>query len=699
MRKKLLFLFACLATLSATAQSYYRNISETIPGNGGSLYDTLNVTNLNQSALTAAFGLDTVSIDNLQYNNDQDLIISLIAPDGTIIHLSDNLGGGGSNFTGTYFDMNVTNFVNDASAPFTGEMRPEMWLGLVNNGQIGNGKWILHILNTNGSNNTGTLLQWGLHFSTTPAPPTFFNSSTLPIVVFNTNDVVIPFASDVKVYGKMGIINNGPGQLNYVTNAFNDYNGYISIKVRGNSTTTFPTPSYTVETEDSLHNNNNVSILGLPADNDWVFYAPWDDKSLIRDVLTYQLSNDMGDYASRTRLCQLMLNGDYRGIYVLEEKIKQGADRVNIHKLTAADTTGNKITGGYIFEVDRAEEPGYDSWFSVFPPCAGSQDQVAFAYVDPKPGDINAPQENYIATYVDSFETALMSGNIYDTVNGYRKYIQVPTFIDQSLLQEIGHNVDGYRLSSFLYKDKNGKLCAGPIWDFNEAYGNSNYYNGQAYNTFEWDLPCPMSDGNLNPFWWLKFLTDTNYYKSLQCRYTQLRGTSQAFDTAHLDHVVDSLVTILQVPQQQHYERWPILGVYTWPNYYVGNTWPDEINYLKSWLGSRVQWMDSSLISTNCTVPVDTTTDTTHTTVVPNIKTSNVQIYPNPTSDELSITSDVIINNISIYNIAGQKIYGIDVNSMNYKINLRQYGISSGVYNIILSTSSGSVTKKIVLTE
>jgi subtilisin-like proprotein convertase family protein len=461
------FFVVCLFALTAPAQTYYRNISATIPGNGGSLYDTLNVTNLNQSALTAAFGLDSVSIDNLQYNNDQDLVISLIAPDGTIVHLSDNVGGGGQNFVNTYFDMNVTNFVNDASAPFTGEMRPEMWLGMVNNGQIGNKKWILHILNTNTSNNTGKLFKWGLHFSTAAAAPAFFNTSTLPVVVINTNDVVIPFASDVKVFARMGVIDNGPGQLNYLTSPYNDYDGYISIKVRGNSTASFPTPSYTVETEDSAGDNNNVSLLGLPADNDWVLYAPWDDKSLIRDVLTYQLSNNMGDYASRTRLCQVMLNGDYRGVYVLEEKIKQGADRVNIHKLSASDTTGAKLTGGYIFQVDRADAPGYDSWFSVYPPCTGSTDQVAFVYVDPKDEDINTPQKNYIANYMDSFETELKTNSVYDTINGYRKYIDVPSFIDQSLLQEIGHNVDGYRLSTYFYKDKSGKLFGGPIWDFN----------------------------------------------------------------------------------------------------------------------------------------------------------------------------------------------------------------------------------------
>ena len=94
-----------------------------------------------------------------------------------------------------------------------------------------------------------------------------------------------------------------------------------------------PKKPYRFETVDSFGENNNVSLLGMPEENDCVLYATWSYKTLIRNVLTYQLSNELGLYASRSRYCELYLNGDYKGIYVLMEKIKRDQNRVNISKL------------------------------------------------------------------------------------------------------------------------------------------------------------------------------------------------------------------------------------------------------------------------------------------------------------------------------------------------------------------------------
>ncbi len=688
MNIKLLFILLCLSSLPAAhAQSYHSNANKIIPGNQHEVYDTLTIVNLASATLTSAHGLDSITL-NLRYAYDEDLVISLIAPDGTIVQLADKLGSD-SNFTHTCFNMNVINIINDAIPPFTGSYRPEGWIGMVNNGQVGNGKWVLHIINTTTSANTGTLINWGLYFDTHPAPANVMTSSTLPIIVVKTNNnAIIPYDEDAKVTGKMGIIYNGVGQVNHITDAFNNYNGYISIKVRGNTTRYFAQKSYAVETEDSAGNNNNVSLLGMPVDNDWVLYAPYDDKSIIRNVITYGISNAMGAYAPRTRLAELVLDGDYRGVYVLMEKIKQGSGRVNITKLKATDTTGVNVTGGYIFEVDRSGTVGYDSWQSNYLSCLTGGSNIYFAYATPKSGSIATQQKNYIANYVNQFETALKNTSVYDTVNGYRKYIDVPSFIDQALLQEIGHNVDGYRLSSYLHKDRSGKLMGGPIWDFNEAYGNADYYNGSDYNSFEWDLPCTLQDGNLNPFWWQKFLTDTNYVNSLKCRYTQLR--QGILDTTNMHHMIDSLVRVLQVPQQRHFTRWPILGQYVWPNYYVGNTWTDEITYLKGWLNNRVQWMDSSLLSSTCRPRVEVN----H--VAP---LQDVSIYPNPATDELHILSGTELSGVCIYNMLGQVVYSNNTKAVSYNIPLRQYGLRAGVYSVVLSEEGIVVTRRVVVTE
>lgn len=686
MKKLTLLLALSFVCLGSMAQ-YSTTNPQTIPGIGSELFDTLNVSGLTPAILNSTWGLDSISL-NINYINDPDLTMELIAPDGTKVQLANWPGGGGSNFTGTCFDSHVPYFVGyEESAPFTGHMQPEGWIGNVNDGQNGNGAWVLHVVNTTATD-TGIVLNWSLYFDSTPSQPDVFDSSTLPIIVINTNDTVPSYLTGNDVYGVMGIIDNGPGAMNHVTDAYNNYNGHIRINVRGNSSRYFPTKSYAVETEDANGGNNNVQLLGLPKDNDWILYAPWDDKSMIRDVITYQLSNEMGEYASRTRLCEVVQNGDYRGVYTLMEKIKQGSNRVNVHKMTSSDNSGANVTGGYIYEVDEGTTEGYDFWFSNYLPCDSAPTPIKFAYAYPKKADITSAQKTYIAAYEDSFETALKNTDMYDTVNGYRRYIDVPSFIDQSLLQEIGHNVDGYRLSSYIHKDKNGKLTGGPIWDFNEAFGNADYYNGSATNTFIWDVPCPFNADNLNPFWWKQFLTDSNYVSSLKCRYTELR--QHVYDTVHIDNIIDSLVSMLQVPQQRQYTRWPIMSTYEWPEYYVSSSYADEISHLKGWIQQRVQWMDSSLYNTAC---ISTTT-----TGVPTInQPQRIQLYPNPTEDEVYIISNGLIEGVQVYNILGQEVYVNETPNDHYTISFRQLYLSSGVYEVVLKTMAGMEKHKLVV--
>ena len=151
-------------------------------------------------------------------------------------------------------------------------------------------------------------------------PPLIFTSSNLPIVVINTLSQTI--VDDPRIVCDMGIIDNGFGNINSVNDVFNDYNGKISIEYRGSSSQSFPKKAYALETQDSIGNNNNVSLLGMPIENDWILYAPSSDKSLMRNFLTFDLGRKMGNYSPRTVYCELVINGDYKGIYILMEKIK-----------------------------------------------------------------------------------------------------------------------------------------------------------------------------------------------------------------------------------------------------------------------------------------------------------------------------------------------------------------------------------------
>jgi len=151
----------------------------------------------------------------------------------------------------------------------------------------------------------------------------------------------------------MGIIDNGPGETNHISDPYNHYDGFIGIEMRGSSTLWFPKKQFAVETRDSLGENNNVSLFGMPEENDWIFNAPYTDKSLMRNVLIYKIARDAGRYASRSHYFELVLNGDYRGVYVMLEKIKRDDSRVDIAKLNPDDVSGDDLTGGYIIKIDK----------------------------------------------------------------------------------------------------------------------------------------------------------------------------------------------------------------------------------------------------------------------------------------------------------------------------------------------------------
>ena len=429
------------------------------------------------------------------------------------------------------------------------------------------------------------------NYSPTPSwfqPPIVFTTSNLPIVVINTNSQNI--MDDPRIICDMGIIDNGFGASNSINDPFNDYNGKISIEYRGSSSQSFPKKPYALETQDLVGNNNNVSLLGMPIENDWILYAPYSDKALMRNFLTFDLGRKMGHYSPRTVYCELVINGDYKGIYILMEKIKRDNDRVDIAKLDADDLVGDSLTGGYIIKVDKYTGNGGLDWMSDFPNIGGDPLYIQYHY--PESTALQPQQLNYIEQYVDSFEYALDGSNFTDTAIGYSKYIDVNSFIDFYIINEFSKNIDGYRLSTYMHKDKEskgGKLTMGPFWDFNLAFGNADYCSGGVISGWEVDGGC----GDNNPFWFERLLDDTLYQNKLKCRWEYLRERS--FNQDSLFNFIDSLAIYLDDAQQRNFQKWNTLGSYVWPNYYVGSTYQDEVIFFKTWIGNRLSWIDNNL--------------------------------------------------------------------------------------------------------
>jgi hypothetical protein len=430
--------------------------------------------------------------------------------------------------------------------------------------------------------------------------PTDFLTTNLPIVIINTNGQTIP--DEPKITAQMGIIYNGPGEMNNQNDPANNYNGKIGIEVRGQSTQMFPKKSYALETRDNSGGNLNVSLLGMPEENDWILYAPYTDKSMLRNAISFSLGKSTGHYCSRMEYCELILNGEYMGVYILMEKIKKDDNRVNIATLNPEEIFGDDLTGGYIIKVDKIEwdfQYGDDGWISSPNPSYPNAMNITFQYYYPEPEDLVIQQRNYIKDFIFYAEKNLISANFADPVLGYNKYFDVGSFVDFMLMSEISKEVDKYRYSTYFFKEKNsdgGKLFAGPIWDFNLGYSNVDYWPpGNLTSGWLYELVEPVDWSIM--YWWKRLNEDVYFRNLVKTRWTSLRQNE--FSNARVAFMIDSITSYIDEAQQRNYERWPILGVYVWPNYdWQNNTYQDEVDYFENWLNTRLSWMDSHITGT-----------------------------------------------------------------------------------------------------
>jgi hypothetical protein len=551
------------------------------------LVSALDVSDLPGSIDTSEFGLEAVCID-LDYDEIHHLIITLYAPDGTMVKLThlngrdraDELPNTCFGAKGRYFPFEHPPFKDD-------EYQPVLPLGVVNNGQNPNGLWRLVMEESDGEDYEGVLTGWSLVFGTRPARPrTSLHSTHLPILKISTGGQTI--FDDPKIDAHLSVVDHGPGDLNRPGGPFNGYDGPIGIERHGASSLTFWQPSFSFETRDAQGDDRDVALLGMPPGSDWVLHGPFSDKSLLRNALTYTLASEAGPaYVPRARFCELILDGAYLGVYTLIEKIKRGPQRVDIARMRKTDLSGDALTGGYIIKVDRRNAVG---WYSSFVPDGGGK--VFFNYVYPKADDIQPAQKAYIQGYVDSFENALARPGFDDPQGGWRRFAEENSFVEHFLFNELSKNVDAYRLSAFLCKARDsegGKLRAGPLWDFNLAWHNANYANNEVPGGWTFD-----GEDYGVPFWWRRLLDDTAFTQNLQCRWYELRQT--VLSQRHIFSVIDSLDAALGTAKDRHYSLFPIMGKGLWPNPSpVAKTYAQEIENTKSWISERLQWIDTYL--------------------------------------------------------------------------------------------------------
>lgn len=417
-------------------------------------------------------------------------------------------------------------------------------------------------------------------------------SSNLPIVLINAGTRALNTGATVR--GHMGIINN-EGERNYATDRWNDYDRKISIRITGKDAFRFDKKSYLIETQRDNGDNFDASIMGMPKENDWILYAPYSDKTLIRNALMHHMAKQAGYYSSRIAFCELKLNNRYQGVYMLMEVVKQDANRVDIEDLSNTDTVGTKLTGGYIVKIDELPGEfnfGEHGWRSDgdFPDVM----DITYQYVYPNSEKINNTQKQYLKNYLSEFEAVLYSENFNDPNTGYHNYIDVGSFVDYMLLNEVSKAVTAYNEGVYFYKaniSNGGKLFAGPISDYTFGFNNADYWstgkraNGFVY-TDKWRLM----------YWWYRLMQDKYFYNLAYTRWLQLR--EQKFSDENLFSYIDSITNVIEEARIRNFEKWEILGNYVYPNAYVANDYNEEIKELKKWLSERMLWMDKEFFGT-----------------------------------------------------------------------------------------------------
>lgn len=425
-----------------------------------------------------------------------------------------------------------------------------------------------------------------------------FNSN-LPMVVIDTfgqalppswvsNNMVI-HPAPIATYAAFIDTNNVTGRAGVTDRP--DFAGRTGMRERGQSTAFFPKNPYKLETWDEDDRDKSVSLLGFPADSDWVLNNPYADKTFMRNVLVYKWSSDMGHYASRTKFIEVFVNedggqiggpatSDYLGVYVMMEDIKRGKDRVDIEELRPTDTAEPEITGGYVIKHDKDRpEVNFTTW-------AGR-----FYYVEPSDTEITTPQKNYIKSYLQQFETVLQSGSFADPVNGYARYINVESFIDHDFCMEITRDVDPYRFSTYVTKDRGGKLVMAPEWDYNWSMGNNDYsnWNLEYHHAIGWFFN--EADDLFPEYnWHNRLKADPEYLRKYADRWFHLR--EQVLSDATIVQSINTHFALLNAEAAgRNFSRWNILNTEIWPNFYFGggngcatHTYGMQVEFLKNWL-------------------------------------------------------------------------------------------------------------------
>jgi hypothetical protein len=378
-----------------------------------------------------------------------------------------------------------------------------------------------------------------------------------------------------------------------------DVESRVGLKVRGSTTSAQAKRPYALEIWDEQNDDAPLPLLGMLSDADWVLYPPYQhDRAMVRTTMLFELSNQMGRYASRSRFVEVYHNmdggdltaEDYRGIYVLMERIERGAGRVDVTELGRQDNTEPEVSGGWILKLDR-EDPG-DVGFQAA--------RHTILYVDPKESDVTAQQAAWIQDYFNAMFESLSDPN---PETGYAQWIDVDSWIDYHILTVLPKNVDALRLSTYFFKDRGGLIEMGPLWDMNQTMDSADFRDDDP-DTWDAALHGTKYFQDERSPWWGLLFSDPDFMQKWIDRWTQLR--QGPLSTDHVMDVIDRQTAELAEAQERNFSRWPEVAPRTTSPFASGKldgTWQGEVEHLKEWLRQRLNWIDRQFVPSPAFAP------------------------------------------------------------------------------------------------
>ena len=380
--------------------------------------------------------------------------------------------------------------------------------------------------------------------------------------------------------GEIKVYDNG--NINKITND-PEVTSSLFIRYRGNSSIYFSKKGYLLKLIDEDGNDNEKGMLGMAEDNEWVLNGPYLDKTLMRNYMAYNIAGMIMGYAPNVRFCELYVNNKYQGLYILCESISRSKNRVNIGKY---DSRVNDF--GYIVCLDKDEiDIKNISTFSEY--AYISERDTGLKIIYPSRSMITEEVRDYIKSDFSNFERALYSYDFDDPKKGYKNYIDVDSFVDYYIFQEFMEINDTCYRSTYLYKEKGGKIVMGPVWDYNNSLNN--YFTELDNEKMQY----------VDRLWYSQLLKDKDFVDRVVKRYRELRKT--VLNEEYLLNYIDDVRDYLGEAIDRNFKVWGFSFDSSnlnereklYPESRNIESYDDAIKQLKDEIIKRGRWMDENI--------------------------------------------------------------------------------------------------------